>query len=94
MIGTFKLNLLDTFNKTNIVQSIEMMKEIPMSSWLLVQCFDSKPKQSSKSKKIKSESNVHTSSAKKRKKEADTKEPEPSPIAENTGYIVFKDKKL
>ena len=39
VIGTIKLNSLDTYNKTNVVRAIEMMKDVPMGSWLLVQCF-------------------------------------------------------
>ena len=68
VIGTVKLNSLDTYNKTNVVKAIEMMKDMPLGSWLLVQCFDSLPQRSNKSKKVKSEFSSSTSSKSRKRK--------------------------
>ena len=51
VIGTVKLNLLDAYNKKNVTEAIQIMQNMPMGSWLLVQCFDSKPKRSTKTRK-------------------------------------------
>ena len=65
-----------------------------IGSWLLVQCFQSKPKRSNKTKKVKSEPNeTITTSSKKRKRATDEKPPETPPIAAKPGYVIFKDKK-
>ena len=92
VIGTVKLNSLDAYNKKNITEAIERMKTALNGDWLLVQCFDSVPLRNKKAKKIKKEG---SSSRKRRKTEKDDKQEEESPpIAEKTGYVIFKDKKI
>ena len=94
VIGTIKLNSLDTYNKTNVVRAIEMMNDVPMGSWILVQCFDSKPKRSEKKKKVKLESKKSTSAAKRRKKMMTQKNLSHHRLLRTQVILCLKTKKL
>ena len=94
VIGTIKLNSLNTYNKTNVVRAIEMMKDVTMGSWLLVQCFDSKPKRSEKKKKVKLEFKKSTSTAKRRKKMLTKKNLSHHRLLKIRDILCLKTKKL
>ena len=87
IIGTVKMNLVDKYNKPKVLEAIEMLQDANHGTWYLVPCFD--PPKSTKSSSKKKKNNT------KKLKTANKSDAEgPLVAAENTGYIVFKDKRV
>src|SRR5687767_111820 len=88
IIGTCKLNLIDSTNKVYINKALAAMKDMPRGSWLLIGAYNKVENYNELYK-------VHYNKQKKVRKANRVPFNIPTEnVAANTGYILFKDNKI
>lgn len=90
LTGTMRLNFVDSLNKPNVMKAIEMLKDKPRGSWILIAVRESL---SSNELKVLKQQHKQQESKKPRRIQTPFAAPEPR-LAENSGYVVFVDSKI